>query len=138
VNSAGPGNGHHRAISTVKTTTQKSPLRCFVARLSSLRDDPIVLFGGASLVRAEGEAIRCAVWFVSYIAPDMSGAAPRPARRTKTFASEAEAKQFAKSRAEAGDKTVIAGTVNPTVPRRVISSTSMSEWLGFSPPTPNE
>ena len=41
-------------------------------------------------------------------------------------------------RAEAGDKTVIAGTVNPTVPRRVISSTSMSEWLGFSPPTPNE
>ena len=36
-------------------------------------------------------------------------------------------------RAEAGDKTVIAGTVNPTVPRRVISSTSIWEWLGSSP-----
>jgi hypothetical protein len=55
------------------------------------------------------------VWFVSYIA-DMSAWAPRPARRTKTFSNEDEAKQFARSKAEAGDKTLLAGTINPTAP----------------------
>ena len=74
------------------------------------------------------------MWFVSYIATDVSASAPRPARRTKTFSNEAEAKQFARSKAEAGDKTLMAGTINPTAPRRVISSASIWEWLDFSSP----
>ncbi len=72
------------------------------------------------------------MWFVSYVATGTSATGPR---RTETFSSEAEAKQFARSRAEAGDQTLMAGTVNPTVPRRVISSASLWEWLDLSPPS---
>ena len=104
------------------------------------RHEPIPLsHSRASLVeigpRAKRLGVR-AVWFVSYIAPDMSASAPRPARRTKTFRSEDEAKQFARSKAEAGDKDLMAGTINPMAPRRVISSASIWEWLEFSPPSP--
>ena len=67
-------------------------------------------------------------WYVSYIA---SGNLfdDRVHRATKTFASEDEAKEFARSRVEAGDQTLIAGTINPVLPKRVIPSASIPSWL---------
>jgi hypothetical protein len=67
-------------------------------------------------------------WYVSYIA---SGNLfdDRAHRATKTFASEVEAKQFARTRTAAGDQTLIAGTINPVFPKRVIASASIPVWL---------
>jgi len=67
-------------------------------------------------------------WYVSYIA---SGNLfdDRPHRATKTFRSEEAAKEFARTRSVAGDQTLIAGTINPVLPKRVISSATISTWL---------
>jgi len=67
-------------------------------------------------------------WYVSYIA---SGNLfdDRTHRATKTFASEHEAKQFARTRSAAGDQTLIAGTINPVLPKRVVSSATIASWL---------
>jgi hypothetical protein len=67
-------------------------------------------------------------WYVSFVASgDVSG--DRARRATKTFASEHEAKNFARAKFEAGDKTLVAGTINPETPKRVISSSSIPDWL---------
>jgi hypothetical protein len=67
-------------------------------------------------------------WYVSYVASgDMSG--DRAYRATKTFANEREAKTFAQARFEAGDRTLVAGTINPTAPKRVIPSSAIPAWL---------
>jgi hypothetical protein len=67
-------------------------------------------------------------WYVSHIASsDML--ADRSHRATRTFGSEIEAKEFARARAEAGDRTLIAGTINPTTPKRVIPSAAILDWL---------
>jgi hypothetical protein len=67
-------------------------------------------------------------WYVSYVASgDMSG--DRAYRATKTFADEREAKTFAQARYEAGDKTLVAGTINPVAPKRVIPSSAILAWL---------
>jgi hypothetical protein len=67
-------------------------------------------------------------WYVSYIASG-SMFEDRPHRATKTFASEDEAREFARARSAAGDQTLIAGTINPVLPKRVISSASIPAWL---------
>jgi len=67
-------------------------------------------------------------WYVSYVASgDVS--ADRAYRATRTFSDEGGAKEFARSRFEAGDPTLIAGTINPVSPKRVIPSAAISEWL---------
>ena len=67
-------------------------------------------------------------WYVSYIASgDML--VDRTHRATKTFSNEIEAKDFARARSEAGDRTLIAGTINPATPKRVISSAAIPDWL---------
>ena len=71
-------------------------------------------------------------WYVSYLAGgDVSG--DRVRRATKTFASEHEAKNFARAKFEAGDKTLVAGTINPETPKRVISSSAIPDWLDEAP-----
>ena len=67
-------------------------------------------------------------WYVSYIA---SGNLfdDRAHRATKTFASEQEAKEFARMRTAAGDQTLIAGTINPVLPKRVVSSATIPAWI---------
>ena len=67
-------------------------------------------------------------WYVSYVA---SGSLfdERLPRATKTFPSEDEAKEFARARSAAGDATLIAGTINPVSPKRVIPSASIPTWL---------
>jgi hypothetical protein len=67
-------------------------------------------------------------WYVSFIAGE-SLSVDRAHRGTKTFASEHEAKKFARSRFEAGDQTLVAGTINPVTPKRVISSAAIPDWL---------
>ena len=52
----------------------------------------------------------------------------RSPRETKTFASEAEAKAFARSKLEEG-LAVFAGTVNPHSPKQRIPSSRIHVWL---------
>jgi hypothetical protein len=67
-------------------------------------------------------------WYVSFIAGD-NLSDDRAHRGTKTFAGEHEAKKFARAKYEAGDRTVVAGTINPVTPKRVISSATVPDWL---------
>ena len=66
-------------------------------------------------------------WYVSYVTGRPAG--DRSHRATRTFGTEAEAKAFARKKAEAGDKALIAGTINPVTPKRVIPSASIADWL---------
>jgi hypothetical protein len=71
-------------------------------------------------------------WYVSYVASgDVSG--ERVRRATSTFASEREAKNFARAKFDAGDKTLVAGTINPEMPKRVIASSAIPDWLDGAP-----
>ena len=67
-------------------------------------------------------------WYVSFVAGD-NLADDRAHRATKTFAGEPEAKKFARARYEAGDRTLVAGTINPVMPKRVIASAAIPDWL---------
>ncbi|MBB4397503.1 hypothetical protein GGD66_002019 [Bradyrhizobium sp. CIR48] len=52
----------------------------------------------------------------------------RSPRETKTFATEHEAKLFARARLDEG-LAVFAGTINPHLPRRLIPSSGIHAWL---------
>ena len=68
-------------------------------------------------------------WYVTFEA-QKRGVLPkrRSPRATKTFETEAEAKDFARERFEEG-LLVYAGTINPYLPRRLITSGQMPMWL---------
>ncbi|MCP3372993.1 hypothetical protein [Bradyrhizobium cajani] len=59
----------------------------------------------------------------------------RSPRETRTFATEDEAKLFARAKLDEG-LSVFAGTINPHVPRRVIPASDIHAWLsdGGGPP----
>ncbi|MCK1392659.1 hypothetical protein [Bradyrhizobium sp. 1] len=60
----------------------------------------------------------------------------RSPRETKTFATEDEAKLFARAKLDEG-LAVFAGTINPHLPRRLISGADIHAWLsddGGAPP----
>ena len=69
------------------------------------------------------------IWYVTFevrkrgILPKL-----RSPRETRTFATEDEAKTFARSKFEEG-LTVYAGTINPHVPKRLVSSSQVQDWL---------
>lgn len=52
----------------------------------------------------------------------------RSPRETKTFATEHEAKLFARAKRDEG-LSVFAGTINPHLPKRVIPSSGIGAWL---------
>ena len=52
----------------------------------------------------------------------------RSPRETRTFATEAEAKVFVRAKLDEG-LAVFAGTINPSVPRRLIPSAHIQTWL---------
>ncbi|MGY3235191.1 hypothetical protein ACVWZ4_004246 [Bradyrhizobium sp. USDA 4472] len=52
----------------------------------------------------------------------------RSPRETKTFATENEAKLFARAKLDEG-LAVFAGTINPHVPRRLIPAAGIHAWL---------
>lgn len=52
----------------------------------------------------------------------------RSPRETRTFATEDEAKQFARGKFDEG-LAVFAGTINPQLPRRLILASDIQAWL---------
>jgi hypothetical protein len=68
-------------------------------------------------------------WYVTF-EPHKRGTLPRPRcpRQTATFATETEARQFARARLEEG-LTVFAGTINPHLPRQLIPAEGIVRWL---------
>lgn len=68
-------------------------------------------------------------WYVTF-EPHKRGTLPKPRcpRQTMTFATEAEARRFARAKLDEG-LTVFAGTINPHVPRQLISAESIIHWL---------
>jgi hypothetical protein len=73
-------------------------------------------------------------WFVSFMPPKQVRPPNNIARRTKTFATEAEAKQFAKemlSDDDATERKIIAGTLLGAhqATRRIISGRDLIRWI---------
>jgi hypothetical protein len=66
-------------------------------------------------------------WYVSIYLPGYQKTG-HYSRRTKTFPSEADAKQFAAAKIAAGND-VTAGTLNPVTPKRVVGPDEMEKWL---------
>jgi hypothetical protein len=66
-------------------------------------------------------------WFVSFKTRDGS----HHVRRTHTFQSEEDAKQFALKMLKA-EKYPIAGTLNPYKPKQIISSFSVATWAALN------
>jgi hypothetical protein len=68
-------------------------------------------------------------WYVTF-EPHKRGTLPRPRcpRQTMTFASEAEARQFARAKVNEG-LTVFAGTINPHTPKQLIPADRITHWL---------
>jgi hypothetical protein len=66
-------------------------------------------------------------WYVSYTVKSNDGVR-RYARKTRTFATEELAKQFAKEMID-GNLCPSAGTINPHLPKRTISAAAMAAWL---------
>jgi hypothetical protein len=67
-------------------------------------------------------------WFVSFEQKRMRPGKRSFSRTTETFRSELDAKKFAKQKLTETEN-VSAGTLNPHLPKRVISSAQMIQWL---------
>jgi hypothetical protein len=66
-------------------------------------------------------------WYVSIHLPEHQKTG-HYSRRSETFSSESEAKQFAASKVAAGSG-ISAGTLNPVTPKRVIRPFEIEKWL---------
>jgi hypothetical protein len=68
-------------------------------------------------------------WYVTFEV-QQRGILPRQRspRETKTFATEQEAKLFARAKRDEG-LAVFAGTINPHLPKRLIPSSGINAWL---------
>jgi hypothetical protein len=68
-------------------------------------------------------------WYVSFgvLAPRYR-ATEHYSRKTNSFLIEADAKKFARQRLSEG-LNVAAGTLNPHLPKRTISSAQINDWL---------
>lgn len=73
------------------------------------------------------------IWYVTFEVRQ-GGILPRQRspRETRTFATEAEAKIFARSKLDGG-LIVYAGTINPHTPKRVVPSSQIDSWLTDAP-----
>ncbi len=67
------------------------------------------------------------IWYVSVHIPHKEKTR-HYSRRSRTFTSEADAKQFAAAEIATGIE-VSAGTINPHVPKRVIGPSEVKKWL---------
>jgi hypothetical protein len=56
----------------------------------------------------------------------------RSPRATRTFATEAEAKNFAREKFDEG-LVVFAGTINPQFPKQLVPSSRILDWLETAP-----
>jgi hypothetical protein len=69
-----------------------------------------------------------AKWYVSYERKDRQLGRNHPLREAETFRNEQDAKAFARARLADG-LNINAGTLNPHLPKRTISSKQVSDWL---------
>jgi hypothetical protein len=70
-------------------------------------------------------------WYVTFEVPRGGTLVRRRnPRLTKTFETEAEAKNFARIKFEQG-LVVTAGTINPHLPRQAIAPTDIAYWLEY-------
>jgi hypothetical protein len=67
-------------------------------------------------------------WYVSYESKERPPGKRAHARVTETFRNEQDAKAFAKARLADG-LNINAGTLNPHLPKRTISSKQLRDWL---------
>ncbi|WP_061024806.1 hypothetical protein [Bradyrhizobium sp. CCH5-F6] len=69
-------------------------------------------------------------WYVTFEV-HKRGVLPRrrSPRETRTFETEAQARSFARAKFDEG-LIVYAGTINPSIPRRLIPSGEISHWIG--------
>ena len=73
------------------------------------------------------------IWYVTFEVPRSGTLVPRRnPRLTRTFGTEAEARDFARTKFDGG-LIVTAGTINPHVPRRAIPSEEIPAWLESDP-----
>ena len=70
-----------------------------------------------------------ATWYVSFALRDPNAAHQRSARQTRTFATEQEARVFARSLLDQTN-SICAGTINPHSPRCVIAPNAIAAWAG--------
>ena len=70
---------------------------------------------------------RKATWYVTYVLCDR-GISQRYRRQAKHFENEEDAKSFASARL-ADARNLLAGTLNPHVPKRIIGSLHIVDWL---------
>jgi hypothetical protein len=69
------------------------------------------------------------IWYVTFEVPRTGTMVQRRnPRLTKTFETEAEARDFARAKFDGG-LIVTAGTINPHLPRRAIPSEEIPAWL---------
>jgi hypothetical protein len=70
-----------------------------------------------------------AKWYVSYEPKERPPPGKyQPLRKAETFRNEQDAKAFAK--AKLGDsRNINAGTLNPYLPKRIIASADLLDWL---------
>jgi hypothetical protein len=66
-------------------------------------------------------------WYVSIHLPEDQKTG-HYSRRSETFSSEIEAKQFAASQMVSGTE-ISAGTLNPVTPKRIIKPSEIEKWL---------
>jgi len=69
-----------------------------------------------------------AKWYVSYERKERQLGRNHPLRAAGTFRNEQDAKAFAKARL-ADSLNINAGTLNPHLPKRTISSKQLRDWL---------
>jgi hypothetical protein len=67
-------------------------------------------------------------WYVSFESKERPSGKYHPPRKADTFRTEREAKAFAKARL-ADSLNINAGTINPHLPKRTISSAQLLDWL---------
>src|SRR5690554_1712062 len=71
-------------------------------------------------------------WYVSFETPPAQAGEKRPySRTTQTFQNESEARDFAREKLQIS-RDVSAGTLNPFLPKRVITSAQVYQWLDVS------
>jgi len=71
-------------------------------------------------------------WYVSIYYPQQEKTG-HYSRRSRTFASESEAKRFAAAKFETGAE-VTAGTLNPVAPKRIVAPMGIEDWLSEAEP----
>ena len=69
-----------------------------------------------------------AKWYVSFERKDRQPGRNHPLREAETFRNEQDAKAHARAKLAEG-LNVNAGTLNPHLPKRIITSVHISDWL---------